>query len=215
MGIAVRHQFHRFLGGGIERHRLVGAIGLRKRDLLVGAVDRGRRSEHQVLRAEFPRQFQDVPRADEVGIDIGLGIFKAVSDAGLGREVDDDLGLGNLRRMVERRPILKHADDRLEAVRTRQDLMPALLQRHVVIGSHAVEADHEMSFVDQSLGEMKADEARGAGDEVAHDHVPRLCCQGVLTKKAGQWKVETITPTVGPAPVAGRRGPTSRAPHIG
>jgi hypothetical protein len=40
--------------------------------------------------------------------------------------------------------------------------------RHIVIGRHPIETDNEIAFVKQALGQVKADEAAGAGDEVAH-----------------------------------------------
>ena len=55
--------------------------------------------------------------ADRDWTDIGSRVFEAVADAGLGGEVDDHSGSPVCGRLVERRLVLQHADDRREAVR--------------------------------------------------------------------------------------------------
>ena len=46
-----------------------------------------------------------------------------------------------------------------------------LLQRDVVVVGEAVEADDVVTLGAERLGEVRADEAGGAGDEVAHQAV--------------------------------------------
>jgi hypothetical protein len=43
-----------------------------------------------------------------------------------------------------------------------------LLQRHIVIGCQVVEPDDGEAVAQQTVAEMKADEARGTGDERSH-----------------------------------------------
>ena len=46
--------------------------------------------------------FEDVVEADDVGLDIGIGILDAVTDAGLGCEVDDNIELPFGKEVVDK-----------------------------------------------------------------------------------------------------------------
>ena len=97
-----------------------------------------------------------------------MRVFEAVAHAGLGGEVDDDVGFAELGRLFQRGLVLQHADHGLEAVGAGKDGVALFLQPDVVIGRHAVEAGDEMAVVEQALGEMEADEAGRSGDQIAH-----------------------------------------------
>ena len=49
LGVGVCHQLVRFLSGCIQRHRVIYLVVGAVRNLLVGTIDRGRRSIYQML----------------------------------------------------------------------------------------------------------------------------------------------------------------------
>ncbi len=184
MGITVRHQFHRLLGGGVKRHRLIGLVAFRKRDCLIGAVDGGGRCQHQVLDIKASGKLQHVERAKEIGIDIGAGIFKAVTHTRLGGEMNDDFRLGGVGRALQRILILEHADLRPEAVGAGKNGVTLFLEADIVIFRHAVEAGDEMTSIEQTLGDVKADKACCAGDQITHDDFPNPLVRLRLNRNA-------------------------------
>ena len=95
-------------------------------------------------------------------------MFEAVAHARLGGEVDDHVRPAVGNRIVQRGLVLELADLCAEAVRFRQDRMPPLLQPHVVVGRHAVEANHQMAVGDQPPGDVKADETGASSNENPH-----------------------------------------------
>ena len=64
--------------------------------------------------------------------------------------------------------VLQHRFVRNEAVRSGQTRVARALQRHVVIGRHAIEARYGMSVRKQTFGQVITDEAGGAGHENMH-----------------------------------------------
>ena len=64
-----------------------------------------------MLRLCLAGDLQDVEGADEVRGHIGLGVFEAVAHAGLGGEMDDDLGVAVLGGLLECSRVLEHAGD--------------------------------------------------------------------------------------------------------
>jgi len=90
--------------------------------------------------------FQDVVEADEVALDIGVGVRDGITDASLGGEVHDDGKVVFLEQAVDGGLVGKVRLDEcpLFAGRCREsfDFFEALvLDVHVVVVSDAVEAD--------------------------------------------------------------------------
>ncbi|MNK89900.1 hypothetical protein D3C87_1099280 [compost metagenome] len=114
-------------------------------------------------------ELQHVERADEIGIDIGARIFKAVTDTRLGGEMDDDFRFRCLRGSFQRIRIFQHADLGPEAVGAGKNGVAFFLEADIVIFRHAVEAGHEMAGVQQPFRNVKADEASRTGNQITHD----------------------------------------------
>ena len=114
LGIAVGHEFVGLLGGCVKGDGVIHAVIGRERDFLVAAVDAGAGGVNQVFHrshtGDRPRcairdssigvsphcaaaGFEDVVEADEVGLDIGIGVGDAIAHTSLGCEVDNDLGI--------------------------------------------------------------------------------------------------------------------------
>ena len=66
---------------------MIGALVHGERHFRVGAIDRTRRGEHEVLHAVPPAAFQDVERSDQVALDVGMRIFDRIAYARLRRKV--------------------------------------------------------------------------------------------------------------------------------
>ena len=168
----MRHDFRRLLGRGIERQGLVGAIDFAERDRGIGAIDGTRRGDQQMPRFDLAGHFQDIERAHEIGIDIGARIFKAVANAGLCREMDDDLGLVGLGDLAQARHVFEQELMAAKRIAAGENRGALALEVHVVIAGHPVDAGHQMAVGAKPSRKMKADEARRAGDQDAHDSVP-------------------------------------------
>ena len=119
------------------------------------------------------QRFQEIEGADDVGVDIGARVLDAVAHAGLGREMDRDLGRGLGHTAGEPRGVLEHQLAGGEFRKLSENLMAPALERLVVIGGDAVDPQHRVPIGEQAPRQMEADEAGGAGDKKAHE-VPHL-----------------------------------------
>src|SRR5262249_52927365 len=123
VGVAEGDRFGRLLGGGIERERLIGVVPLFERLLAIGSVD-GAGGGDQEMAGRLPAQrFQKIEAADYVGVDVGARIFGAVADAGLRREMDDDLGLRLGHLLSGELRVLEHHLARRKAGKSREYLV--------------------------------------------------------------------------------------------
>ena len=76
MAVGVGHQFIGFFGGGIQGNRMIHIVMDRKRHVGIGAIYRTGRGKHQVLHAMVPAAFQNIDKAHDIGIHIGLGLVR-------------------------------------------------------------------------------------------------------------------------------------------
>ena len=91
--VAVGEEFIALLGGGVEADGVVDAVFDAEGDLLVAAVDAAGGGVDEVLNRVMPAGFEDVVEAEDVALDVGVGVVDGVADAGLGGEVDDNIEL--------------------------------------------------------------------------------------------------------------------------
>ena len=88
-----------------------------------------------------PASFQNIDKALEIGVDVGMGMIDRMAHAGLGREVDHHrkpmLGKQRSHRRTIRQIGLHETEPRILA----QDVQPRLLQRRIVIIVETVQAD--------------------------------------------------------------------------
>lgn len=103
--------------------------------------------------------------ADHVAVEIGARIFKAVADAGLCREVDDNLWLEVICKVVKFDLILQHALGHRKIGVLKQHLMATLFQCHIIVISHAVIAVNAKALSEKQFSQVEADEPSGACDE--------------------------------------------------
>ena len=103
--------------------------------------------------------FQEIEGADDVRVDEGARRLKPGADAGLGGEVDDDVGLGVLDEAHHPVGVLQHEVVEGEAGAAEETRQAVALQADMVVRRHAVEADAGGPEVEQPLGDVVADEA--------------------------------------------------------
>jgi len=108
---------------------------------------------------------QDVDETDEVAVDVGVGVFKGVTDPGLGSQVHH---LGKSLRSEEgrnRRPIGQiylYESETWASLELRQT---RLFEADVVVIVKVVEADDFVASVEQAHCQVIPDEPGRAGDQ--------------------------------------------------
>ena len=118
-----------------------------------------------MLRLYGAATFQDVPEADEVGVDVGGGLLEAVANSGLGGQVDHAVGLG-LGEQRRHRFAIGQVDGRVAIALARFKPRKArLFQRRVVVGVEIVQPHHSVAAIQQPMRDVGADEAGRAGDQ--------------------------------------------------
>ena len=101
--------------------RMVDAAMRRERHVRVHAVDGTGRSEQKMLRRPGAALLQQVKRTDQVRLNIGVGLFEAVPDSSLCREMNDDIWLGHLIGKAQCVLVFQHRlDEAMERLTFRQ-----------------------------------------------------------------------------------------------
>ena len=118
-----------------------------------------------MLRRRAAAAFEHIGKAHEIAVDIGMGILDAVANPRLGGEVEHPFRPCLVPDALEPRPVGEIDEGQLETVALVEHPTATLLQSDVVIGRQIVKADHGEAVAQQPLAEVKADEARGTGDD--------------------------------------------------
>ena len=91
LAVAMRHQLVALLGGGIEAHGVVHTVVGAERHLFVAAIDAGATGINQMLNGIVAAGFEDVVEADDVALDIHIGVLDAIAHTGLSSEIYHDI----------------------------------------------------------------------------------------------------------------------------
>ena len=168
LAVGVCHELVALFGGGIEAHGVVhlvvGAVG----HLLVAAIDAGGGGIDQVFHLVVAAGLEDVVEADEVALDVGVGVGDAVAHAGLGRQVHHHLGgMGGEEGFdglfVGDVPLYEG-----EAGTIGFEFAQAfVLQAHIVVVGDAVDADdfYVGELIQKAFHQIGSDEACRTGDQ--------------------------------------------------
>ena len=110
---------------------------------------------------------QHVHEPHQVAVHVRVRVLQRVAHAGLRGQVHHHLG--PLVGEQARHPVAVRQLHPLEAeaVAPLQPRQPRLLEARVVVGVHVVDPQHLVAARQQAFGEVVADEAGGAGDEIA------------------------------------------------
>jgi hypothetical protein len=87
----VRHQLVGLLGRGVQADRVVDVVALGEGHAGVAAVDAGTRGVDQMLNRVLAAAFEDVHEADQIAVDLGVGVEQRVAHTGLCSQVDHPL----------------------------------------------------------------------------------------------------------------------------
>jgi hypothetical protein len=91
VAVGVRHQLVGLLGRGVEADRVIDVVTLGEGHARVAAVDAGTRGVDQMLNRVMAAAFEDVHEADQIAVDVGVGVEQRVAHAGLGGQMDHSL----------------------------------------------------------------------------------------------------------------------------
>ena len=165
MSVGMAHALVGLFAGRVDRQLRVGLFRLDERHLVIGAINRGRRSHQQMLHLQPAGRFHDIQRTHDIAVDIGAWIFERIAHPGLRREMNDHIGPESVRGIPYRVRVFQHGFGRGEGIAFGEHLMATTFELYVVVIRHPVIAVNEEAFRDQRLGKMKADEASRSGDE--------------------------------------------------
>ena len=127
MSIRMRHQFVCLLARRIHRDRVVDIVAGREWQFGIGAIDRRRRREHEMLAAVMAAAFQHVQKALEIGVEIGFRMGDRMSHAGLGCEMHHMREFVFLEQLRRRGAVGKIEPDEFEMVRLGEFVAPRFL----------------------------------------------------------------------------------------
>ncbi len=165
MGIGMRHVLVGQLGRGIESQGVGGALPHRLGQRAVGAEHRAGGGEDQIVHPDRPAPFEDIQETQDVGGDIGQGVFEAVANAGLGGEVDHPLRAEGGEQRRDGVDVLERDAGVFEIREFGQPGQARLFEVHVIVGVEIVQADDDISPLQQPVGYVRSDEARRACNE--------------------------------------------------
>jgi len=111
--VAVGHELVTLLGGGVEGHGVIYAVVGREGDFFVAAVDGARRGVDKVLHRMVAAGLEDVVEADEVGLDISIGIGDGIADTCLGGQVHYHIEMVLIEEFIDQRFIGNVSLDKL------------------------------------------------------------------------------------------------------
>ena len=166
--IRVGEMFARQLGDAVRRERVRRRV-LRRRVALGRAVH-GRGRGEDDADAVPRRRLEQALRGELVPAKIEREDVAEAVDARLAGEMEDPVDAGEVERVVGE----VDAPD-VEVARV------LLLQRRVVVVGEDVEPHHFVAVGQEPLGEVRADEAGGAGDHVPHRGQVSLAAHRVTT----------------------------------
>ena len=162
------HQLVALLGGSVERYRVVDLVVGGVGDLLVGAVDAGRRCIDEVLHFVVAACLEYVVEADEIAFDVCVRVGDGIAHTGLCGQVDhygyavfaEDL----LHCSLVRDGCLHEFPVPAERLYLCE---PFALDAYIVVVGHRVDAHHAyvIDIMKQPLDEVAADESGRARHE--------------------------------------------------
>ena len=166
-GVGVGEEFVALFGGGVEGDGVIDFVVGAEGDFGVAAVDGAAGGVDEVFGGVVAAGFEDIVEANEVGFDVGVWVVDTVANAGLGGEVDDDVGLVLGKQLVDGGFVGEVALDESEVFEVFELVEAGSFEIGVVVRVEAVETDDFSVgiFCAEALGEVAADETGRAGDE--------------------------------------------------
>ena len=121
-----------------------------------------------MLDAMVAAAFEHIGEANQIAVDIGMGVFDRIAHPGLRGQMHDAVELVHCKQRGHAGTVGHVELDEIKAGLGRQTRQPVMLERRVVIVVQIIQADHLIAACQQQLADMHADEAGRAGDEYFH-----------------------------------------------
>ena len=112
--------------------------------------------------------FEDVQEALDIGVDVGVRIFNRVAHAGLRGEIDDAVEAFFSKECLHGFAVRDIGFDKTKTIAAFEAGQAGVLEAHVVIGVHVVEADNFVAAIEQDFAGVRADEPGRAGHKNFH-----------------------------------------------
>ena len=110
-------------------------------------------------------EFQDIEKADQVRLQIGIRVVDAVAHPGLGRQVDDVLHGMAFEDGIELGIVGQVSPVESEVFASKQS-QPLLFQAYLIVVIEIVHCDDRTAECEQFSCKMKADETGSTGDKI-------------------------------------------------
>ena len=156
------HQLIGFLGCRIQGNRVIYLVIRAVRNFLVGTIDTGRGSIHQMLQAlTMTAGFQNIEKADQVGFHIGIRVGDGVTHTSLCCKVHDHSRLIFLEQLCDQCLVSDVAFYKSECGILGQLIQTELFQGNVIVSIHVINADDRCrrSLLIDSFHKVRAYEA--------------------------------------------------------
>ncbi len=169
MAVGVGHQFVGLFAGGVQALGMIDVLMNRERHGGVGAIDARTAGIDEVVDTVATATFEDVGETDDVAIDVGERVLDGVAHASLGGEVDDTLRLMSGEGCFHCLTV-DEVDPQVGVVRMIS--MPretGFLDGRVVVVVVVVDADDNVTSLEQTQGQVRANKTGRTGDEHLHE----------------------------------------------
>ena len=164
------HQLIALLCRRIKGHGVVNLVISRIRHLLVGTIDGRRGCIDEMVHRVVTAGLEDIVEANEVGLDIGIGVGDAVADTGLCGEIHHDLRLV-LREYPVNESLVRNISLYEYKIRILlQFLQTLFLQTDIIIIIHIVDTHYlrGIEILVYRLYKIAADESGSSGNQYCH-----------------------------------------------
>ena len=188
----------RVQGNGIV-HLVLRGIG----HLFVGTVDGRRGSVHQMLHRVMAAGFQDVEEAQKIALHIGIRIDDGIPYPCLGGQIHHNFRMIGFKQVKDQVLVRQIPLDEHIVRKGLQLLQPGLLDAHIIVVIHIVQADDPgIRCVRQnSLCQIGADKTGGSGDQYTLiQGTPSFLCAGAPHSRVSVWIVPQSRCIFNPCP---------------
>ena len=167
LAVGVGQQLIAFFGGRVQRNGIVHLVLRGIGHLFVGAVDGRRGSVHQMLHRVMAAGFQNIVKAQKIALHIGIRIDDGIPHSCLGRQIHHNCRMIGFKQVKYQALVRQVSLDEHIVWKSLQFLQPGLLDAHIIVIIHIVQADDPgiRCIRQNSLCQVGADKAGGSGDQ--------------------------------------------------
>jgi hypothetical protein len=137
---------------------MIDVVALGEGHAGVAAVNAGTRGVDQMLNRVLAAAFEDVHEADQIAIDVGVGVEQRVAHAGLGSQVNHALETFAGKQRGHRPPVGDVPLDEAKIALSRQAGQAGVLEANVVVVVEVVDADDRVTATQEAQRGVHADE---------------------------------------------------------